>query len=263
MYNLNRFFEEITQLAPSYIAHHSWVSWDWTQSDNILNSWWLYKNAKKSSLGFLLLGGTQIRKDEALLFNFGLSSHGGVQEKEELALVSRLIEKRCELRKQTPLINSNSMVSTGSVLSDKNWNPILNDCFILGGVTGLQDFHLAESRYNQFSITINPSIRNKMSDKDKWKCYFQCYIGDIWDYKYNVPRVFARELLGLKLFGYKPVFKFGQLFFTPGDKSKASTASFTAYLNYLIKTGTTSSNPRKTLMEIASFLFDDPECLLK
>ena len=115
----------------------------------------------------------------------------------------------------------------GSILNDQRWTPLVNDSFILGGVHTKQDFHWAEEEFDRFS-TENAQKFLKLSCQEKWKRYILEH-SNFWAGGY--ARVFARELIGLKTFGYTAVFETVELGFTPGICKVPMT--FESYLNAL------------------------------
>ncbi len=58
----------------------------------------------------------------------------------------------------------------------------------------------------------------------------------LWDRTAHVPRVLARELIGLESFGYVAVLRAHQLSFLPSGQG-AELANFTAYLDRLRQAG--------------------------
>jgi hypothetical protein len=186
-----------------------------------------------------VLGDTKIRKDPSLVQNFGLASAGGVQEKEEKDLVERLQRER----KILPF--SPQVVGPGSILSDKNWTPLLNDSLMIGGIHTGWDFVFAEDRAS--------SVPNTNGDaKNWWLSVFNRYPDILW--KDGIPRVFARELLGLKTFGYTPVFSNFQLGFRPGGGAEAT---FRAYLDSLGSYNFSKNDKDRIVGGISEFLFGD------
>src|SRR5262249_26555391 len=83
-WTLGNFYNRLLPQANRYEQENAWFRKEWWGEPGtyILNAYWLYKCANQNELGMLLLGDTKIRKDSALLFNFGLTSAGGVQERE-------------------------------------------------------------------------------------------------------------------------------------------------------------------------------------
>ena len=75
------------------------------------------------------------------------------------------------------------------------------------------------------------------------------------------PRVFVRELLGLKFFGYKPVFSAYGLAFQSGANSNYAT--FATYLTNLHDAGKDGRDRSKIMTELSTFLFQNPAALQK
>jgi len=239
--NITQYYEQVAPLADRYKMENKWVTW-WGQDDQfILNAYRLYTAATKSALGFIVLGDTKIRKDPSLVQNFGLASAGGVQEKDEVALVERLQRER----KILPF--SPKVVGPGSILSDKNWTPLLNDSLMIGGFHTGQDFVFAEDRAQSVPNT-------KGNPKTWWLSVFNTYPDIIWDNTHSIPRVFCRELLGLKTFGYTPGFSNVQLGFQSGGRAGAT---FRAYLDSLRSYNFSQNDKNCIVGGISEFLFGD------
>jgi hypothetical protein len=238
--NINQYYEQVAPLANRYKMENKWVTW---RGDDrfILNAYRLYLAAAKAALGFIVLGDTKIRKDPSLVQNFGLASAGGVQEMEELKLVKRLQSERRLL----PF--SPKVVGPGSILSDRNWTPLLNDSLMMGGFHMGQDFVFAEDRAGNVPRTNGDA-------KTWWLSVFNRYADIIWNNEYRIPRVFARELLGLKTFGYTPVFSNFQLGFRPGQ---GAGATFRAYLDSLSSYNFSMNDKGRIVGGISEFLFGD------
>ncbi|OWJ67881.1 hypothetical protein BWR60_06635 [Inquilinus limosus] len=152
-------------------------------------AWTLYSNAYFTQLDTLLLGGIEIRGDKALLGNFGTTAQKPVKGKAA-----------------NTKGDGTASITQGSVLNDVEWWPLLNDAWILGGITSGSDFYLASQ---------------KMPADD-----------DIWDESFRRPRVLGRELIALASFGYQRTAhsKLGTAF-VADDADRARGATFTAYLD--------------------------------
>ena len=72
-------------------------------------------------------------------------------------------------------------------------------------------------------------------------------------------RVFARELLGLKTFGYTAVFTAQEVMFTPGTGGIAPT--FESYLNGLRAVSFAENNRTSINSAISEFLFGNSDAL--
>ena len=178
-----------------------------------------------------------------------------------------------------------NITGKGSILGDNNWTTMMNDALIIGGVDGHHTFHLAlspkecvlwEKMMSQRAPSTTPIPFNSHEWKDIWHDFIEQNPSMIWQGErktsskgiitdYDQPRVFARELLGLKLFGYKPFYTNGEITFQRLDQS--TPTSFVTYTDYLLKNyygpGTEPTNKINTLNEISEFLFDDPHALQK
>ena len=88
-----------------------------------------YVNAFKGVFPFKILGGEAVRKDPAILANFGVISNE--------PLISKVI-----------VFDSKELYHKGSVLSDKNWSIYKNDAFILGVIHARQIVHVTSENGN-------------------------------------------------------------------------------------------------------------------
>ena len=197
----------------------------------------------------IVLGDTKIRKDPALVQNFGLASAGGVQDKEEVAMVARLNREREALYGRSHV----DVVGTGSILSDKNWSPLLNDSLMLGGMHTGQEFVFAEDRAN----TVPTAAAG--TPQEWWNTVFLTFPDILWG-DWGAPRVYARELLGLKTFEYTPVFSYHQVTYTPGNNT---SGTFSQYLAALKGVGfeDPKTNKQRIIRAISEWLFGDPMAL--
>jgi hypothetical protein len=70
---------------------------------------------------------------------------------------------------------------------------------ILGGVHGGHEFHFAEETANAHFA----SLSGPLNPAEKWQSYFRTH-DSFWNAELNVPRILAREVIGLQTFGYRP-----------------------------------------------------------
>lgn len=91
----------------------------------------------------------------------------------------------------------------GNALKMDKWHPIMNDCWLLGGVHRLATFRLVSMRH----------------------------AGNIWNFGGGRMVVTARELLGLRRFGYAPEHgpSTADIVFKPVNRALALGASLEAY----------------------------------
>jgi hypothetical protein len=262
MYTLTRYVNEIYgPILRRYKEDNAWFKW-WPKHDtvSVWYGWQMYKTSSTNALGFLLLGDTAIRTNKALLLNFGLTSAHGVQEKKDKEMIDQLMKQRQGFAR--PGMAATHLLGPGSILSDKDWSPLLNDSFILGGIIGCQDFHLADEGFDGFTAPVmapQPMVAQRAAfradAKEKWKAYFQANPKVFWDSTNNVPRVFCRETIGLMTFGYQPVFTSQELGFECADQGKARHATFTAYLSALRAVSFQNSDRRTIMGAISIYLF--------
>lgn len=266
-------------------------------------AWTIYKNVHRLGLPFLLLGDTKIRQQQELLQNFGVLSRSDevqeVEEQEKINGVERFRRAR-NLRLARQEFPMPTM--TGSILSTQNWSPVLNDSMMIAGAECSKAFHLTLAPFEktQFELAKRQWIKKVEEEKrvahrrgikaenpmkppahklglaktiywqrqmrnDLWKKYFQGHIAMLWDVKNGFPRVLAREILGLKAFGYRPEFHFHQLIFEREDP--ACTVGFTEYHDELRSSGYTDTNRvrgrSKMLKVLGQYLFQDEGALLQ
>jgi hypothetical protein len=252
MYTWIRYTSEVPWLLHSYKKENKWVTWWPSDPRSIARGWNMYKASSNNALGFLLLGDTAIRANKDLLFNFGLNSAHGVQEEKDVKMIEEQMNKRQRLA--TPGMAATELLGPGSILSDKFWTPLLNDSFILGGINGRQEFHLAFATKDDDKDGVLKSYTGT-DPKEKWKAYLIGNPNAYWDGKNKIPRVFARETLGLMFFGYRPVFTSQELGFECVNKSAAAGATFTNYTAKLREVEYDKNNQVKIMGAISTFLF--------
>ncbi|WP_155992732.1 hypothetical protein [Acidocella facilis] len=159
------------------------------------HAWALYCNARDNNLSMLVLGGIELRDDEDLLANMGTTAAAPMQNKSGNTTFND---------------RDSGSNRTGSVLKEKAWWPLQNDAWVLGGVQGLSQFHLAAG-----------SVGGVVDDM-------------LWEASARRPRVLGRELIGLFNFGYIRVrspheAKLG-IVFAPHNAEAAKASTFKAYL---------------------------------
>jgi hypothetical protein len=234
-----------------------WCTW-WSKDPrtDVLNAWRLYNCANRASVGMLLLGGAKIRKDPALLGNFGISSQAGPYDPEEKAIVAELERLRGTQRLAPGLTDAPDVAGLGSILSDRTWTPLLNDAFILGGAHAGHEFHLVEDavdNYFNFRKTRATFEPERATTTEKWMGFFKAHPELLWDQKLGNPRVLARELIGLKTCGYEPQFFPVQLSFA---KTSTGHPTFKSYHNALAAANCRPGQSAELLRYISRFLFD-------
>jgi hypothetical protein len=268
MYTINSIYPELATLIPQYRADNAWaMRWfEPVNADNILNAWRLYRATSTNALGLLLLGEEGMRKKVDLLINFGLTSAHGPEDDEAAFLNSVGLQ-----RNLLGIPGAPRFVGPGSILSDRKWNPLLNDAWLLGGVHGMQDFHLLTEGVGSITFDIVATRRavfgtaapgHQRTPIQKWKNWFlrnPQILYERWG-----PRVFAREALGLMAFGYQPVFSDHELGFQCVNAQAATGATFRRYLAALsavnFQGGLVGRNA--VLTALSNFLFGDPNLLL-
>ncbi len=268
------------------VSHQSWFLFN--EPLHLISAWKTYERAQHPLIGFLLLGDDKIRKDPTLVNMFGLMSVGGIQEQEEIEMVAQL--KMSFLLRKVGDFNRFKM---GSILSDKNWSPLLNDAFILAGIHQRRPFHFTDIRLlndpnkkkkYEFQRSSKPAdvrdewkrrdvnvAQNKLADLSNrpwevqvWRQFFLDNPDVLWNSEYNCSRILVRELIGLKTFGYQAELSAQQLSFGPKRDANTQTASFRAYMAALRdrQVDYFANNRTKMLTLISEFLFDHPGALV-
>ena len=255
-----------------YRAADRWFRWSTNDDELIRNAWQLYKCANQNELGFLLLGDAKIRSGN-LLMNFGLASGNGIDDAREIRQIDEVRARRRGLA--PPGHTAVEPLGPGSILNDKSWTPLLNDAFILGGVHSRQDFHWAEEGFSQHRQTGEQEFLQKRAvfgaaapqyqaalrrDEAYYKGLLQHYLlGQQNFWSAGVVRIFARELLGLKQFGYSFVITGQALSFAPGGAG--TVATFKDYLDGLSGAGYFGGDPGPIKAALSEFLFGDGSAL--
>jgi hypothetical protein len=282
-YTKESFTKELFDLRHEYRKDNAWVQgWRKWDDDGIMQTFVdgafnLYSATATNRLNLTLLGDTEIRSIASLITNFGLVSGNGVQEKEDERMVKNLEQRRKQVAMGTKegLGQRVKVLGPGSILSDKMWTPILNDALMIGAMEGRQEFHLALNTTEQ-AAWANAGFNSAVKDKAKafggsvstsrnaaesnWNSFFRKQPQMIW--RAGTPRVFARELLGLKFFGYKPVFSHLELGFAPGAGVSIGQPGFRAYTSALRGVGFFENAQPRIMGAIGEFLFNNNRALL-
>jgi len=290
--NKQMFFDQVTQVADQYDQDNQWFGFQrggqsWSQGtwiQFILAAWKLHEKACTNQLHMILLGDTKIRSDAELLFNFGLVANtNSPQEEKDKQLVADLMAKRTAIARQAKTGPAVEMMGPGSILSAQRWSPMLNDALMLGGIEGGQEFHFAlnddeqkswaslmdsQSGQKEFekrravfgkavSVASKPAYGSEAHVRSLWLKFIHTVPRVLWER--GNPRVFVRELLGLKFFGYKPVFTLHELGFAPTGGGKPPT--FPNYVNGLRDAGMTNRDRVTIMRNLGEFLFGDAKAL--
>ena len=256
-----------------YRSHHKWFDWGGKSDKEIItDAWRLYLRANENALGMLLLGDAKIRSGN-LLMNFGLASGNGLSDAREKQQIDEVFALRQRLSFNTGQ-RAVEALGPGSILNDKSWTPLLNDAFILGGVHGGHEFHWAEEGLGQHSLVGEQEFlqtRAKFGDaasqyqsalrrdeayhKERLRHYL---LGHSNFWAGGLVRIFARELLGLKRFGYEFVITGQALSFAPAT---FGTGTFREYMNALADVNYFAGDTEKINGAISEFLFNDRRAL--
>jgi hypothetical protein len=293
------FTREIMLLVDDYIRDNDWVT-QWGKVGGVFHeekSWKnkeimssfiqaaykLYRSSPVSAFGFILLGGTAIRTDPNYIKSFGVTAANGIQDEAAQKIVDEELAKRVIFRtkvwdtkqKTDPFAKVKDFerltkLEAGAILSEKNWTPILNDSLIIGGVTHHREFILALTPGEQaaWGRENYKHAKSPAEAKSQWLAFMQKEVGSNTTEGMFIgpwgPRVLARELLGLKFFGYYPVFDTNQLSFfrvSAGSIPPGNAPTFSAYLRGLREVEFQVPNNLKILRALGEFLFQDVNVL--
>ena len=245
-WNSLQFMDALKACGTRYVSDNSWHKWG-DQHRYSMDAFKLYHRASTNALGMLLLGSGKIRFDNGLLGNFGMTSGSGTDDK-MLEKVQGLQAQRTAMRTAPGMRDAPKVVGPGSILSDRNWSPLLNDSYILGGVHAGFEFHFAEDAASAEFATMPVQL----TPAQKWQAFIKKHPETFWDDKNHLPRVLSRELIGLKTFGYRPEFSVHQLSLRP---TGSGNATFIRYLEALAAGGYTGKNRVRMFEVLSVFLF--------
>jgi len=284
MLSAQEFTGQLLHLKDQYRNDNTWVgnwkSGSWndenTMASYIQCAYNLYKSTATNALRLTLLGGTEIRVNEAYVRNFGITGVNGIQDPATRTHVLAEIRNRIghalfpNQRTGNPDRKPAPIAGTGSILSEKGWTPILNDSLILGAITARQEFSLALTpeeqnswdalnahKVTRFSVAAS-RFEKTPALMDAWKAFFNANPKMFFDR--GNPRVFSRELLGLYFFGYEPIFSWHQLSFQP-IRGKVTRTDFQTYLRKLREVNFHSADTTRIMEALSTFLFKDPDVL--
>jgi len=247
-------FESDPSILTTYVKRHA--KWKFAEDlIPIINAYWIYKRSMTAAKGYVLLGDSSIRTDMAMIWQHGLLSGSGVQEPETRAFLTLI-----KLRQRVP----GPLVGVGSILSDSSWSPLLNDAMIIGGAHGHRQFQLRKDPEARTGPPVVANLKMQFevgltSGQKSWVDHFNKNQDLLWAPRGPIPRVLAREILGLSTFGYKPTCADAQITFTAGQASHA--ARFQTYLNALQRAGAFAEDRQTALGAISNYLFGSPKLL--
>jgi hypothetical protein len=278
--------QEIRNQAANYMADNSWFRFyspvggePMTPDKYAEAAGRAYVHVKKATVP-LLLGDTKLRSDQEITDNFGLSDAEAARAAANPApsrpaipavpVAGSSVPSAAVSARPPGSPNPPSAAAPGAVLSNVKWSPMLNDAFILGGIKHKKQFvftpvgddlsfiqSIAPSASSSPAATKEQQIQAGMS---VWKSFFLTKTYQLWDRGF--PRVFARELLGLKKFGYKAAPTATNLSFDCPLPDPPPNVTFAAYLSYLSnECHFQEPNKQKVLEEIGEFLFNDKNAL--
>lgn len=258
----------------------------------------LYKATSENRLNFVVLGGTSIRMSRELIMNFGVTAANGIQDRKTELAVQQVRADRDAPRPTVdehgapmpaPPNPDNTVVpvvGVGSILSEDRWTPILNDALIVGSATAQHEFLIALEPYElglwrECEATLKPELEkmrqrhaqrngviltdHALKNTDEyirmiWSRFFNWNKGMFWDVTRENPRVLARELLGLSMFGYRVKLADRQIGFYPDVA--APDPRFVNYVNGLRNIRFHERTARARIMRaLSSFLLNDSHAI--
>jgi len=289
------FAGQITALSTRYRDENAWFGFPgntgtggpaWSRGtwlEFIIAAYKLYKNASAGGdARMTVLGDTKIRSDPKLVFTFGMVANAAApQEEQDKALVRDLIAQRNLVAADaSAAATAIPLLGSGGILSAERWSPMLNDAMMIGGIEKHQEFHLglsvdeqaawdnlrqrrpgaAEFAQRQATFgtsTVAPRALKLEPAQEMWLRMFIEQPRMLWEN--GTPRVFARELMALKLFGYKAEFHLEQLSFYWASGGQAP--SFKNYLDGLREVDFHNRNQTRVFAALSEFLFGNAEVL--
>jgi hypothetical protein len=272
-WTVQQFSSSANDVMHLYKAHNNWWKWMEDSSLDIFRAWKLYEQAFANPLGMLILGDAKIRGNSDLIMNFGVTNANGLSDEKELKMICDITSSRQKAAGAKVAIK---VLGSGSVLNDQSWTPLLNDAFILGGVHGGHDFYWAEEDFARYETIGEGDFRKRQATfgasvgiskdakyyKKRWNDYLLSRT-NFW--AGGFVRIFARELIGLKTFGYEAVFTKQGIGFEPVKSGRQG--KFSDYVDALRRVDfhLTKNEDYGTRINAAlgEFLFGDPNSLSK
>jgi hypothetical protein len=161
-------------------------------------------------------------------------------------------------------------------LSDDKWTPILNDALMLGSIECGCGFYLGLNSVERaawiaggfdadaFGIASSGNFGGAVAPagdrfRSKWLTFMRQQPQILW--RGGVPRVFARELIALKTFGYLPIFSKLGLAFEPPAVPPAEAVTFSNYIEKLNTLRFHENDKPRVMGAISEFLFNDATAL--
>lgn len=278
--------QELKGLSASYIADNSWFRFYSASGTEPMSpdryaeaAGRAYVHSKKAVVP-LLLGDSKLRTDQEVVDNFGVSDA-------EAASAAASSSASASVRAAVPAVpvaggpssassgarpagsSTPPAAAPGGVLSNAKWSPMLNDAFMLGGIKHKKQFvYTPVGDDLSFIRSIAPAgaappgatkEQQVQAGMTVWKSFFLAKPGQLWDRGF--PRVFARELLGMKKFGYKAAPTSTNLSFDCPLPEPPPGATFANYLTYLTECHFQQPSKQMVLEEIGEFLFNDKQAL--
>lgn len=278
MLTIDRFERQAESARLFYKADNEWVTWvNWDNQREFKKhvglAYKLYTAVASNRLKFTLLGGTEIRKNRELISAFGITAATGVQDGiTGLHAATAAMDRFKQVKQPDPDAPnadlSYARVEGGSILSEKEWSPVMNDALIMGSATAKQYLALGltpleqkdwnsmnAAKVNKVKVAASQYKGGEQIVKNAWKNFFNAN-PKMFFMSGHVPRVFTRELLGLIAFGYTAEISYHQVGFRASKVH--NEPNFNTYIGALrdVHFEANTLRSRKTITaKISKFLF--------
>lgn len=241
----DRVFRDDRELMLHYRKRIPWAvrGWDQESTFEIARAYWIYKRTLSAESGSVVLSGPT---DTYRTLKYGLLTGRPLQDPEVRPWLDQAKKK--------------NMWGRESILHEAAWSSLANDSVVVGGVHGRKEFFLFPRRTREpraatvVSFTWNGAARTPQGGRERfvfgplevvelsttqlesrWAGFFNNDPEILWNSREGIPRVLAREIIGLQAYGYVPHFRENRLIFEPTARSSA--ASFQHYLAALEQAG--------------------------
>ncbi|TQV77202.1 hypothetical protein FLL45_04445 [Aliikangiella marina] len=286
MLSKETFERQLQNLRLFYKNDNSWVYWlDWDNDvayrKHIDCAYKLYTVVSSNRLKLTVLGGTEIRKNKELISAFGITAATGVQDGiTSLYGASAAMDRYQQVnRPNDEAANPDTTytpVDGGSILSEREWTPIMNDSLIIGAAAAKQYLALSLTpleqlkwdRMNAHKITKYKVAASQFKGgeepvKEAWREFFNENHSMFFGAN-GIPRVFTRELLGLISFGYKAEISYHQIGFRPPEVSKEPNfGTYVSTLRDVYFEANTLTSRKLITVKLSKFFFGSPDKLAK
>lgn len=246
----------------------------------IVQAWTIYKNVFEGMVDPIFLGNSEIRQQQDHILSFGiLSATQRAQDENINAIIDNVEQERAAIfgGAAAGLQTVPQTTETGAILSSVGWSPMMNDAMIIAGIARriefiyiLSDdeqaiFARIKRQYDRHVGTVGNSaaigsyqwnLERQQLAKHIWSDFFENEPDALW--RGGIPRMFIREMLGLRHFGYDAILDESQITFSPAH---ARNATFADYLTCLRNVAFHANDKATILTTISDFLFGEDDLL--